>query len=171
MKKGQMLSQPFIFIFYLVVIAMILVFGVKVFSYLRCYDDRVEYHDFITRFESKISTIDNDAVGSNIGLSELMIPSDVDEICFFNYTRDYNNELDEGVLSDDLRAWMKIKLEAGDEDNVYIYSPKSCGDLELKSEKIDIILEDNFCEDLTDGEFNVVLESVPEGVSIELYTS
>lgn len=167
MKKGQLLSQPFIFIFYLVVIAMILVFGVKVFSYLRCYDDRVEYHDFITRFESKISTIDNDAVGSNLGLSELLLPGDVEEICFFDSENYYVEGLDEKVRSDDLRDYMENKLSIGYGDNVYIYSPESCGDLKLKSEKIEIIFEDNFCEDLSDRDFNVVLESVPQGVMIK----
>ena len=165
MKKGQLLSQPFIFIFYLVVIAMILVFGVKIFSYLKCYDDRVEYHDFITRFESKISTIDNDAVGSNLDLSELLIPSDIEEICFFEEVS-YAGELEEKVWNDKLRDWMEIKLGANSEENVYIYSPESCGDLELKSEKIDIVFDGNFCENLADGEFNVVLESVAEGVKI-----
>ena len=162
MKKGQLIGQPIIFIFYIVAASLILLFGVKAFASLKCYDDKIEYTDFIRRFESKISTINNDAVGSKISLKDLRTPSIVKEICFF----DNGDSLDQ-VHSEKLKLLISASVGQTNSPNMFIYSPESCGDYELMVEKIeDLNIDENFCEQVKDDSLDIILESIPNWVNI-----
>tara|TARA_Y100000310_G_C20628476_1_gene787263 strand:+ start:441 stop:941 length:501 start_codon:yes stop_codon:yes gene_type:complete len=162
MKKGQLMGQPLVFIFYLVAASLILVFGIKAFAYLKCYDDEVEYYDFIRRFENKINTINNDAVGSKMSLKDLHVPNRFQEMCFF-----YNSEGLDQIQSEKLRLLIQASVTQVDGPNMFIYSPESCSGFEVMAEKIDDLnIGENFCEQLSDGMFNVVIESIPGEVNI-----
>ena len=82
MKKGQVLGQPFVFIFYLVVIVLILYFGIRVVANIRDTEREVDYATFINELNSKINTIRNDAHGSIISLEDVRVPNEITEICF-----------------------------------------------------------------------------------------
>jgi len=167
MKKGQMLSQPFIFIFYLIVIATILVLVVKFFNYLNCYKDQVSYNDFNNRFEDKINTVGNDAIGSNIGLGEMLVPSTFSEICFFESPTD--EEFDD-IYNGKLKIWIQQKFEIiNQQHNVFLYSDDVCSSMELMSTKMDLLIDENFCLDLRSDDLDVVLASTSEGVKITRY--
>jgi hypothetical protein len=162
MKKGQLMGQPLVFIFYIVAASLILLFGVKAFISLKCYDEGIEYHDFIRRFESKISTINNDAVGSKINLKDLHVPNTFKEICFF-----YNSENLDHVRSEKLKLLIQASVNQINSPNMFVYSPDACNDSELMVERIDDLnIDENFCEEVSDGSLDIVLESIPGEVNI-----
>ncbi len=162
MEKGQLIGQPLVFLFYLIAASLILFVGIKAVTSLNCYNDKIEYYDFIRRFESRISTINNDAVGSRLSLKELNLPSKFDYICFFEDSQ--NLDLVENYK---LRLLIETSMNQNDPPNMFVYSSDACSDFEVMVEKIkDLNIGENFCDSLTDRSFNAVLESIPGEVNI-----
>jgi hypothetical protein len=50
---------------------------------------------------------------------------------------------------------------------MFVYSPDACNDSELMVERIDDLnIDENFCEEVSDGSLDIVLESIPGEVNI-----
>lgn len=102
MKKGQLLSQPFFYIFALIVIALLLIFG---FTYIRKLMNTgcgVESISFISDIQTKVNEIYSLSYGSSYECAltrvagktnnkcEIVMPDNVDGICFVDTTKSYD---------------------------------------------------------------------------------
>ncbi len=102
MKRGQLLSQPLYYIFAIVVIGLILIFGFRYVGKLLKTGCEVEVLDFVSEVRNKVNQLASLSYGSSFECSivrisgqsesscELALPSDVKGICFIDTTKDYN---------------------------------------------------------------------------------
>ncbi len=82
MKKG-LSTQIFIFIFALIMIALVLGFGIKSLGTVKNTADKVELLTFITNLDEGIQEYYAFDVGSNKRV-QLLLPNQVKEVCFVN---------------------------------------------------------------------------------------
>lgn len=83
MKNGQLLAQPFTYIFALIIAAMIIIFGVRAINDLDKERKNVELSTFITSLRDNVNTYYNFDEGSTKKLS-LNLPDNIKQVCFFN---------------------------------------------------------------------------------------
>ena len=84
MKKGQLAGQPFVYIFAIVVIGLIVVYGAYVIIELISVRDTVETNLFLNNLKKEVDSCYNLDFGSTCGLNDLVVPSEFKEICFVN---------------------------------------------------------------------------------------
>ncbi len=82
-KRGQLLSQPFVYIFALVVGALILVFFFFFVLDLKKTADFTELSTFVNKLQDVIDGYGNFDVGSSKKIS-LSLPGKVEKVCFVN---------------------------------------------------------------------------------------
>jgi len=82
MKKAQLMAQPILYIFYALVAAMVLFFGIRVIIGLNDNGSKVELESFIIDLKDEIDTVYHDSYGSSKSLDKITVPKDVIEICF-----------------------------------------------------------------------------------------
>lgn len=105
-----MTQQVFIFIFALILMALVLVFGIKNLLLVTTTAEKVETLSFVEDLKKEVQTYYNFDVGSTKYLT-LSVPADVNQICFFN------NQLPLQGISDPVF----LALLAGDKkNNVFI---------------------------------------------------
>ena len=85
-KKGQMLSQPFVYIFALVVGALILVWGGKTVLDLMNTGSQVNIGTYIKSIESDVVAYKNFGEGSKTN-KKVEFPQDITYICFLDLER------------------------------------------------------------------------------------
>ncbi len=102
MKKGQLLSQPFFYIFAIIVIGLILIFGFKYVNQLLNAGCQVEVLDFGNDVKAKVNELVSLSSGSSFecklvsfsGQSEnsceFVIPNNIRGVCFVDTTKIYN---------------------------------------------------------------------------------
>ncbi|GEM_PF-3122495 len=86
MKRAQLLGQPFIFIFMLIVVVLLLYFGFNLLSKTINYGESVEYDTFLLNLEKELESLRHLDKGSSINLQSISVPKDVDEVCFIGQT-------------------------------------------------------------------------------------
>ena len=154
-KKGQIMGQPIIYLFYAIVGAMILFFGINVIIGLQETGEDIQYVSLIGDLEKSVDAVYSDASGSTYGLEEITIPNGIDEICFVGtYESDVVNglELDSRIqLIDDYN-----------EANLFF------GGVELEHYryKLDVVVNGTICDDTKDRELNFILENTGRAVEI-----
>ena len=154
-KKGQIMGQPIIYLFYAIVGAMILFFGINVIIGLQETGEDIQYVSLIGDLEKSVDAVYSDASGSTYGLEEITIPNGIDEICFVGtYESDVVNglELDSRIqLIDDYN-----------EANLFF------GGVELEHYryKLDVIIDGTICDNTKDRELNLILENMGRAVEI-----
>src|SRR3989344_3584699 len=82
MHKG-MTQQIFIFIFALIMMALVLLFGVRQLSVVTTTADKVETLVFIDDFTKEIQSYTNFDIGSSKQV-RLSLPSGINQVCFFD---------------------------------------------------------------------------------------
>src|SRR3989344_4949640 len=102
MRKGQLLSQPFFYIFAIVVIGLILIFGFFYVNKILKTGCEVEGLDFINDAQAKVNEINALSFGSSFECSlvrsggssnrrcELVIPENINGVCFIDTTKSFN---------------------------------------------------------------------------------
>ena len=83
MKKGELLSQPFTYIFALILIGLLFFFGYKAINSFQEKAQLVELANFVNDLKSNVKTYYNFDTGSSKQLS-LSLPKKVKKICFTN---------------------------------------------------------------------------------------
>ncbi|MEW6063467.1 MAG: hypothetical protein AB1571_03825 [Nanoarchaeota archaeon] len=83
MKRGQLLEQPFIYIFALIVIAFIFIFGFMAVSKVMKLGSSVEAVEFTTKLKENVEHFYNLDTGS-MGEVTLNAPANVKYLCFIN---------------------------------------------------------------------------------------
>ena len=106
MKKGQLFSQPFMYIFAIVVIALIFLFGFQMIGKLKSTTCSVENIKFITDLNNEIDRIYSQGFSGSSTLCslvprsrvsdsscEIIIPQGLDGVCILDPTKslDYTN--------------------------------------------------------------------------------
>ncbi len=87
MKKGQLLSQPFIYIFALILGALILIYGGKWVYDILVLSDKVEVAKFTDNLESIVSEYSNYDTGAS-NLIPVKLPKSVKYACVFDPGKD-----------------------------------------------------------------------------------
>jgi|SRR3989344_724674 len=103
MKRGQLLSQPFTYIFAILVIGMILIFGFRYVNKLLETGCQVEILDFSSDVQKKVNQLSSLSFGSSYECSlvnspgqsgnkcEFIIPKGVKGICFVDTTKNFDD--------------------------------------------------------------------------------
>jgi len=81
-KRGQLLGQPFVYIFAIIVAALILVFGTKSILDLRERQELVELATFVTDLKEEVAAYYRFDIGSSKEL-DLNLPRKVKQVCFY----------------------------------------------------------------------------------------
>src|SRR3989344_5866309 len=157
MKKAQLLSMPFVYIFIVIVLVFVIYFGVRTIKNVVDLGETVEYKTFVIKLEERFDTVMTLDKGSSVSLKELNFPNEIKEICFISGNL-YTN-LD-SVKNSDLRALLNTGLS---ESNVFFADGK------VLNEKIDytLIIEENpLCDSTIDGKIDLRLVNEGREVSI-----
>ena len=158
MKKAQLLSMPFVYVFIIIVLVFVIYFGVKTIKNVVDLGETVEYKTFVIKLEERFDTVMTLDKGSSVSLEELNFPKEIEEICFISGNR-YTNL--NSVKNSDLRDLLNTGLS---ESNVFFADGK------VLNEKIDytLILEENpLCDSTIDGKIDLRLVNEGREVSIE----
>ncbi len=150
------MGQPIIYIFYAVVAAMILFFGIRVIIGLQDTGDDVEYASFISDLKASIETVYNDASGSTYGLERITVPRDIIEVCFVG---DY----EEDVVGDPELDQRIQLIDDYSEDNLFF------GGVEIDKHKykIDVVVNGIICDSTRDRKLNLILENMGTYVEVK----
>jgi hypothetical protein len=121
MKKGQLMGQPFVYIFLVLVAAFVLFFGIKSIINLVGFGKEVEYRNFVNELKEKESKVYHDSFESVLSLNDLVVPDFISEICFVNRGEEINLE---AVKDSELREVIRISSSSARGDNVFFASDK-----------------------------------------------
>lgn len=154
MKKGQLMSQPLIYLFYAIVAILILFFGIKVIFGVKDTGEKVEFESFVIDLEEKVNLVYHDSYGSSLSLDDLQVPNVVKEVCFVG-----EEDLSQ-VKDEDLKELISIDSE----NNVFFAGV----DLEwIPRRNFDLLMVNGTVCDLTiDRRINLVLENVGNKVRV-----
>ncbi len=92
-KRGNLLGQPFIYIFTLIVSAFIIYFGFTSVSTIQKEAKLVELSRFIDEMNTVVDTYYNLEIGSGKKIS-LPTPDGIDEVCFVKIGEKINSDVD-----------------------------------------------------------------------------
>jgi len=148
MKRGQVLGQPFIYMFYVIVAVLVLLIGAKWIAGVIDTGDSVEYSVFINDLEGKVDQVYSDNYGSVVYANSISIPEGIGEICIMDHSLEQNFS---SVLDETLATYMNITSSYSDSDNVYFSGEElSYGFIPL------LVLESSpLCDGTSDGSFDV----------------
>ena len=154
--KGQLLSQPFMYIFYIVVAALILFFGVKMIINLTNFSGEADVVNFVNDIQKDVNRVYSDNFGSLISLSELNVPSSIKEICVINngLNPDYNL-----ITNEEFKEKLELGIGA-DSDNLYLFGEFK--DESIKSYKVDnldVYINNPVCDLNQNNKISIVLEN------------
>ncbi len=152
------MGQPIMYLFYAIVGAMILFFGVNVIMGLQETSEDVQYVSFIGDLEKSVRTVYSDARGSTYGLEEITVPKGIDEVCFVG-------KYVEGVVSDPELDARILLIEDYSEYNLFF------GGVELEhfNHELRVIVDGTICDDTKDRELNFMLENTGRAVNITIF--
>ena len=85
MKKGNLMSEPFTYIFIVVVIALIVFFGFKYIRDLTSFGCEVEAKKFVLDFKDKVDKVESFSAGSKTKES-MYTPAGIVGVCFVDPT-------------------------------------------------------------------------------------
>ncbi len=154
MKRGELFSQPFIMIFALIIMALIIVFGIRSFNQVKDAADDVELVKFVSKLQEEVNRYYNFDVGSSKKMS-LFAPAKAKEICFYDPARRINIQLDE---------FTKTTIEAQRNANTFFlpldnYKKTSFAVDHLKNAD----RENPLCLNQQNGRFIFLIETMADG--------
>ena len=152
MKKGQMMGQPFMVIFIIIVIALLLFFGIRVVRDLNIFGERTLVETFYSDLNEEFSSINDLDTGSRISLEKINPPNKMDEICFI----DFNENLNLDGVEEEKSIRLQIVWENKDNNLIFIPEDGVYDYRELKDFKVG---ENPLCEDLSDNSLDLGLEN------------
>lgn len=156
MKKAQVMAQPLIYIFYLVVAALIIFFGVKVIGNMNDTGDKVQYTAFVNEIEKTITSAYNFNSGSVVSLDEITVPNFVTEVCFVS-TKDLTKVKD-------AKLKQLINISSLTDKNVFFGGVNIDDGPARYMEHLTI--EGTVCDSTRDRKINLVLENIGNSVKV-----
>jgi hypothetical protein len=149
MKRGQILGQPIMYIFYAIVAVLILGFGIKMAADLSLFGKDINMKSFKEDINKKANAVYSDSYGSVVSLADIKVPSSVSEICFLD---SMESEINLSVVRDNgLKQALNSSYNIISDKNVFIKGES------LELEKISILDLDEalICDDLSDGSVDI----------------
>ena len=152
MKQG-IVGQPFVYIFALIVMALILFFGTKTILDLRGAADLTELSSFMAQFQDQVDVYYNFDVGSNKELS-LVLPNKIQKICF--------TQPGASITLGNMDPFFQTVLEENERNNLYTWPleafPAPAPDFIIEHLDIDIS-ENPLCINKVNGRFKALIET------------
>ena len=164
LKRGQILSQPFVYIFAIIVIAFILFFGIRSVIDLIKIGDLVETKTLINKIEKQIDSCYSLDKGSTCSFEDVVISRNIREICFVNVEENVNFN----IVDDETTIIMiNNSINYGEGYNLFLI-PKMGKELDERRHKINNLYADEnpLCESVDDGRINLVM--INDGVNVRL---
>lgn len=154
MKKGQLIGQPLLYLFYALVAAMILFFGVKVIFGTQEAGDRVEFESFVNDIKGKVNTAYQDSYGSRVSLDSIRVPKRVIEVCFVG------TPVLDNVNDPDLRSFIAIDTE----NNIFFGGV----DIDYNPARLfsRLTIDGTICDKTLDRKIDLVLENIGTEVKV-----
>ena len=84
MKKAQLMAQPFYYIFVIIVIALIFIFGFRIINNLINLQEQSKFVQFKLDLENNVKYVYTLNPSSRVTYN-LILPKDVNEVCFKNF--------------------------------------------------------------------------------------
>ncbi len=171
MKKGQLMSQPFFYIFTIVVIGLILVFGLYWIWRLFQTACDVEGLSFQTEIQNKVNNLNSLSAGSSFecslskyknsgGRCELTLPDGVNGICFV----DVNNYNPNDIKFADVKN-LVTQLGVNANRNLFFSVNKNSNNCGVEPVKIDKLTTNGaVCANLTT---NFIMENQGENIIVK----
>lgn len=155
------MDQPFVYIFTLVVIILVVVIGFNLLDKIINVGEDVDYEAFLVNFKNELEDLKNLDKGSSVLLSDIIVPKNLKEICFLgegdfiiNYVRNRNE--------------LFIKAMEMHQDNIFFY-------LDVEDRVYDAITVEDvkgeynpLCDDTTDGKIDLRLVNEGRYVLVEV---
>ena len=156
MKKGELMSQPFMYIFIIVVLAFVLFFGVKMIINLINFSDKAQVANFVNDFKGRISDVYSDNYGSTVSLDNIKVPKNIFEVCVLNSNFPIDFSL---INNDEFRAKLNLSVD-GNNDNLFLYGDFDESSLEsYKIDNLEIDLINPVCSVIEDNNIDFVFEN------------
>ncbi len=173
MKKGQILSQPFIYIFAIIVIGLIFVFGFKYIGKILKTGCEVESLDLVNDIQAEANQLRALSFGSSYRCSfsysssgercNFIIPSNVDGLCFVDLTRGQANQ-----IPNEFQEVKEIAELIREDDRNLFFIAKRGSNCEAEPAKIkNLEIQTPLCLDLTGREGNFIMENAGNSVLIK----
>ena len=140
MKKG-ISTQIFIWIFAMVVLGVIIYFGFDMINKTWCFGKGVDVVKFNQDFEDEVREVYLLSKGSNKKI-ELNVPSEYDEICFFDRTKSYNANK---ITNNEIKEIIELDQSM---NNVFFVSDDKCVDEEPQLVEHLLPYENPICFDI-----------------------
>ncbi len=171
-KKGQLIGQPFVYIFLLIVAAVVLFLGIKVLANVLQLGESVGYNEFVNDLKKAENEVYSDSFGSTLSLENINVPSFISEICFLDRYRTQSINL--SLVRDlELRDFINVSYYSSQNENVFFASD----DLKaIKLERVTPIdkvysepisenaFENPLCDDSRDGKINILFENQGDSI-------
>jgi hypothetical protein len=165
MKKAQLLSQPFTYIFMLIVIAMIVGFGFYLITKTTIFAGQVDVAKFKNDLSKKVQEINLLSPGSG-ELYETNVPAGIRGICFLDLTKDSN--IASKISFVDVKEDVELDLTAEKKDNNVYFQMATADQAKISPVKISKlkIAENPLCFTITGGKLKVGLENKGKYVQV-----
>ena len=157
MKKGQLLSQPFVIIFALVVMALILFFGYRAITGLLSTGEKVCDVKFSQDLQNEVNDLNTQPIGSSTKVS-LVTCGGIKAICLVNL----QNRLERDVPYKDIKNLINALEETNGKENVFFSSTTTKRLEPLTIQKLQV--SKAVCDETLDGRFNMLLENKGRGI-------
>lgn len=147
-KKAEIESQIFIYIFALIVISLILVFGIKAINSFRKDTEKISSVNFQVDMKSLIANIASQY--GSIEIADISLPKDYRKVCF----------VDDMTTASETAAYPLIKDALSTSDNIFLIKAQS----DIESFKLDTPIQvDNngahfLCVDNINGKIRFTIE-------------
>lgn len=136
MKKSQIQSQIFIYLFAIIVLSMIILFGFKAIKGFKKDTDTVVLVTFQKDMQSYVAAAASEY--DSVQIIELLLPREYKKVCFVDENTIWNNP----IISP--YPLIQNALKDGTDDNVFVVKKPGEPPSSFKTIKIDVLNEDNF---------------------------
>jgi len=162
-KKGELLSQPFIYIFMIIVIGLVVILGFTNLKNLIGFGCTVESEKLMHDFKNNVKQMYGFSSGSKQKYS-FTTPSGINGICFVDSTM--SPDLAK-ITYKDIQDYVAIKSSAGDlNENIFFSgSDEECLPEPNKIDKLKV-QGNTLCFNVAKGKFDYVLEN--KGTFVEI---
>ena len=161
MKKTQ-LDQPFVIIFGVIVMALVLIFGADMIIKSIKLSSDVEAKTFMDNLNSKVEECYNLGYQSIVGLDKLSVPTPFDYACFIDPNIALNTNIPYPINST-LSGYMNIERT----ENFYLLESGRNGKVQSSTIKNLKVSDNPTCFSIKDRRISAVLENMGEYVLVK----
>lgn len=152
MKKAQLLSQPFVIIFTLLVAAFIIFFGYRAISGLLSTGEQVCHIKFQQDVQNEVNDLSTQPIGSSTRINTPTCGG-IKGVCLVNLQSEERGE----IPYKDVRDLVDVLEETNGKENLFFSSTQNQRLDPLSIDKLSVTKI--VCDDTLDGAFTLILEN------------